>query len=586
MSRERHTPGRPTRAWFIGDAPDFRRRGVWLVLAFLAMAVTVFGRLVQVQVIQSATLAAQARAQHTASVTLRGQRGLILDRTGRVLASNRTVYDVFADPALVPPSQRVSIAAQVSSILGITSTKVAAALQQPNQFDYLAKGVSQDVQARLQALNISGIGTIPSQERVYDSSPVPGASFASNLIGYVDADGNGQYGLEQYYNSVLSGAAGSESTLTDLLGNSIVLSGSQKVAARNGDNLMLGLDSQLQYWAELALAQGVISSQSVSGTLMIMDPHTGSIRAWAQYPTYDANNYGQSSIANFRDLAVSQPYEPGSVMKVVTFAGGLNNHVITPQTVIDEHQTVIDGYLIHDWDDRSHGNVSMQTVLDLSLNNGAIKLGQMEGANRFYSNMLAFGIGAPTGIDLAGEVNSPLRQQSTWKDLNYAEASFGQGVLTTPIEMLAAINAVANGGVWVQPHVVDGVVDPATGVSTPVVPRTRRVISASAAATLSHMMVGVVDDNGAEGFEAQIKGYKGQIAGKTGTASVAENGSYGSDVTASFVGFMPVSNPQFTMMVILNRPHENKLPRFGALLAAPVWKSVAQIIIDQWRIEP
>jgi cell division protein FtsI/penicillin-binding protein 2 len=586
VSRERDVGARPTRAWVIGDAPDFRRRGVWLVLAFLAMAVTVFGRLVQVQVIQSQTLAAQARAQHTASVTLRGQRGLILDRTGRVLASNRTVYDVFADPALIQPAQRASVASQVSSVLGVADAIVLTALQQPNQFDYLAKGVSQDVQTRLQALNISGIGTIPSQERVYDSSPVPGASFASNLIGYVDADGNGQYGLEQYYNNLLNGAAGSESTLTDLLGNPIVLSDSQKVAARNGSNLVLGLDSQLQYWAELALAQGVVSSQSVSGTLMIMDPHTGSIRAWAQYPTYDANNYGQGDIADFRDLAVSQPYEPGSVMKVVTFAGGLNNHVITPQTVINERQTVIDGYLIHDWDDRSHGNVSMQTVLDLSLNNGAIKLQQMEGANRFYSNMLAFGIGAPTGIDLAGEVNSPMRPQPTWKDLNYAEASFGQGVLTTPIEMLAAINAVANGGVWVQPHVVDSVVNPATGASTPVVPHTRRVISASAAATLSHMMVGVVDDYGAEGFEAQIKGYKGQIAGKTGTASVAENGSYGSDVTASFVGFMPVANPQFTMMVILNRPHENKLPRFGALLAAPVWKSVAQIIIDQWRIEP
>jgi len=317
-----------------------------------------------------------------------------------------------------------------------------------------------------------------------------------------------------------------------------------------------------------------------------MDPHTGSIRAWAQYPTYDANSYGQSDIANFRDLAVSQPYEPGSVMKVVTFAGGLDNHTITPKTVIDERQTVIDGYLIHDWDSRSHGNVTMQRVLDLSLNNGAIKLEQMEGQNPFYANMLGFGIGAPTGIDLAGEVNDPLRPQPSWKDLSYAEASFGQGVLTTPVEMLAAINTVANGGVWVQPHVVDAVVDPATGASKQVVPRTRRVISSDAAATLSHMMVGVVDDAGSEGFAAQIKGYKGEIAGKTGTASVAENGRYGGDVTASFVGFMPVTHPQFTMMVILNRPHENHEPRFGALLAAPVWKSVAQIIIDQWRIEP
>jgi cell division protein FtsI/penicillin-binding protein 2 len=310
------------------------------------------------------------------------------------------------------------------------------------------------------------------------------------------------------------------------------------------------------------------------------------IRAWAQYPTYDANHYGSGDIANFRDLAVSQPFEPGSVMKVVTFAGGLNNHVIVPSTVIDERQSVVDGYLIHDWDDRSHGYVSMQRVLDMSLNNGAMKLEEMEGPNPFYANMLAFGIGSPTGIDLAGEVDDPMRPQPEWQDLNYAEASFGQGVLTTPVEMLAAVNAVANGGVWVQPHVADAIVDPGTGRVTPFVPRSRRVISAAAAATLAHMMVGVVDDSGAEGFEAQIKGYTGEIAGKTGTASVAENGHYGADVTASFVGFMPVAQPEFTMMVILNRPHENRLPRFGALLAAPVWRSVAEILIDQWRIEP
>ncbi|TME45861.1 MAG: penicillin-binding protein 2 [Chloroflexi bacterium] len=556
------------------------------MLAFLAMAVTVFGRLVQVQVLQGTTLAAHARAQHTASVALRGNRGLILDRSGRVLASNRTDYDVFADPALIPPSQRGTVAQQLTPILRVAYSKIATALQQPNQFDYLAKGVSPDINARLHALNLPGIGTIPGQQRVYDPSPVTGASFASNLLGYVDSDRTGQYGAEQFYNTILSGTTGSESTLTDLLGNSIVLSGRQKVDARNGSNIVLGLDSQLQYWAEVALARGVADSASSSGTLMIMDPHTGSIRAWAQYPTYDANAYDQSNIANFRDLAVSQPYEPGSVMKVVTFAGGLNNHTITPSTVINEHQTVIDGYLIHDWDSRSHGTVSMQTVLDLSLNNGAIKLQQMEGQNAFYANMLGFGVGAPTGIDLAGEVNSPMRPQPSWKNLNYAEASFGQGVLTTPVEMLAAINTAANGGVWVQPHVVDSVVDPTTGASTSFQPRTRRVISSGAAATLSHMMVGVVDDRGSEGFEAQIKGYKGEIAGKTGTASVAENGRYGGNVTASFVGFMPAAHPQFTMMVILNRPQENRTPRFGALLAAPVWRNVAQIIIDQWRIQP
>ena len=585
MNRRRQPQAQRPRAWFVGEVPDFRRRGLWLVLAFAAMAIAVLGRLVQVQVFQGQVLAAAARAQHTSDITLTGNRGLILDRTGRVLVSNRSVYDVFVDPSLVDTSQRYDVATKAGAVLGIAPATVLRALQQKNQFDYIAKAVSPDVNQRLQALNYPGVGTIPTQQRVYNPSPLPGQSFAANMLGYVDTDGQGQYGIEQYYNSLLSGTPGHEANLTDLLGNPIVLGGEQKVAAKSGDNLQLGLDSQIQYWAELALARGVAEAQAVSGTLMIMDTHTGAIRAWAQYPSYNADTYGSGNVADFRDLAVSQPYEPGSVMKVVTFAGGLNTGAITPSTVINEQQTVIDGYLIHDWDSRSHGNVTMQRVLDLSLNNGAIKVQQMEGQDPFYANMLGFGIGSPTGVDLYGEVSDPLPPQSGWGVLNYAEASFGQGIVATPVEMLSAVNAVANGGVWVQPHAVDSIVDPNTGKTTAFTPRTRRVMSASAAATLSQMMVGVVDDPGGEGYLAKIPGYKGQIAGKTGTASVAENGHYGNDVTASFVGFMPVKNPQFTMMVVLNRPQTSQ-PRFGATLAAPVWKDVAQVIIDQWRIEP
>ena len=585
MNRRRPPQAQRPRAWFVGEIPDFRRRGLWLVLAFAAMAIAVLGRLVQVQVFQGHVLAAAARAQHTSDITLTGTRGLILDRTGRVLASNRSVYDVFVDPSLVDASQRYNVATKVGAVLGIAPATILRALQQHNEFDYIVKAVSPDVNQRLQALDFPGVGTIPTQQRVYNPSPLPGDSFASNLLGYVDADGEGQYGVEQYYNTLLNGSAGHESTLTDLLGNPIVLSGEQKVDAKSGDNLELGLDSQIQYWAELALARGVADAEAGSGTLMIMDTHTGAIRAWAQYPTYDADQYGNGNVANFRDLAVSQPYEPGSVMKVVTFAGGLDHGTITPTTVINEQQTVIDGFLIHDWDDRSHGNVTMQRVLDLSLNNGAIKVQQMEGQDPFYANMLAFGIGSPTGVDLAGEVNDPLPPQSSWGVLSYAEASFGQGIVATPVEMLSAVNAVANGGVWVQPHAVDSIIDPNTGTTKAFTPRSRRVMSATAAATLSQMMVGVVDDPGGEGYLARIPGYKGQIAGKTGTASVAENGHYGSNVTASFVGFMPVKNPRFTMMVVLNRPQTSQ-PRFGATLAAPVWKNVAQVMIDQWRIQP
>jgi cell division protein FtsI/penicillin-binding protein 2 len=590
MNPRRRTPGSARTAHAHAFAPehDLRRRGLWLVLIFLAMATAVFGRLVQIQVIQGKTLAAEAAASHTTSITLHATRGVILDREGRVLVSNVQVFDVFADPALIATTDRQQVAGMLAPILQVSSTQVLKALNQPNQFDYLAKGVSQDVDDKLQALGLSGIGTIPSEESIYNSSPVPGISFASNLLGFVNANGVGQYGVEGYYNSILSGVNGHESTLTDVNGNAIVLGQQKMVPARNGDNLELGLDSQIQYGAELALANGVNSSHSVSGTLMIMDTKTGAIDAWAQYPSYNANDYTSADIADFRDLAVTQPYEPGSIMKVITFAGGLNNNAFTPQTVIDEKQQRIDGFLIHDWDRKSHGDVTMQWVLDDSLNNGAIDAMKMEGESAFYNNLLAFGIGAPTGVDLAGEVNDPLAPESNWNLLKYAEASFGQGLVTTPVEMLAAVNAVANGGVWVQPHAVDAIINPNTGKTTQVVPATRRVMSATAAATLAKMMVGVVNDPGAEGKRAKIPGYSMEIAGKTGTAQVAlpNGGGYGPNVVASFVGFMPSTDPQFTMMVILNNPQVVAENRFGSILAAPIWKQVAEMMIDDWRIEP
>ncbi len=580
-------PRRAVRGWFVGEAPDFRVRGFWLLMAFVAMTIVLTLRLADVQIHEHRTLAAAAARQHGIDITLRAHRGRILDRDGSLLAGDVPVYDIFADPGVIPPDERHTVAEQVAPILDMGPSHLESLISEPGRFVYLAKHVEELVTTRLRALHVYGIGIIPEDQRVYDASPLPGVSFASNLLGFVDHDGHGEYGLEARYESVLHGEDGIELTLRDVAGNPIVLSNEQRKDARNGSDLRLGLDSKIQYWAEQALARSVTTdSQAELGTIMVMDTKTGSIRAWADYPSYDANHYSTSDIGLFRDNAVDYLYEPGSVMKVVTFAGGLEHHAFTPDQTINENQQTIDGFLIHDWDNRSHGKVTFQWVLDDSLNNGAIEVMRRTGKDAYYANLLGFGIGSPTGIDVAGEVNQPLRPQHTWTDVDYATASFGQQVQTTPVEMLAAINTVANGGVWVQPHAVDAIVDPRTGAATPVVPRTRRVISADTAAELAHMMTGVVEDHGASGYLAKIPGFKGLVAGKTGTASIAVNGSYGADVIASFVGFLPVTDPQFTAFVIIRKPHENRMPHEGAYLAAPVWKSVAQLAVDTWKIVP
>jgi cell division protein FtsI/penicillin-binding protein 2 len=585
--RPAQPPRRAVRGWFIADQPDYRVRGFWLLLAFAAMTVVLTLRLADVQIRQHGSLAAAAARQHGIDITLRAHRGRILDRDGSLLAGDVPVYSIFADPGVIPPDQRHTVAERVGPVLGMGPGHLESLLGEPGRFVYLARRVDESVTAKVRALQEYGIGIIPEDQRVYSPSPLPGVSFASNLLGFVDHDGHGQYGVEARYEDVLRGTDGIESTLRDVAGNPIVLSNEQRRDARNGSDLRLGLDSKIQYWAEQALARGVTTDgQAESGTIMVMDTKTGSIRAWADYPSYDANHYGTSDIGLFRDSAVDHLYEPGSVMKVVTFGGGLEHHAFTPDQTINESQQTIGGFLIHDWDNRSHGKVSFQWVLDDSLNNGAIEVMRRTGKDAYYQNLLGFGIGSPTGIDVAGESNQPLRAQHTWTDVDYATASFGQQVQTTPVQMLAAINAVANGGVWVQPHAVDAVVDPATGVATPVVPRSRQVISPDTAHLLAHMMTGVVEDHGASGFLAKIPSFKGLIGGKTGTASVAVNGAYGADVIASFVGFMPVDNPQFTAFVIIRKPHESRVPHEGAYLAAPVWKSVAQLAVDTWRIVP
>jgi len=578
-------PPPAARGWFVGEGPHVRGRALWLMLCFAALAITLLVHLVQVQVVEHSTLSAAAAADHNMSFVLSAHRGEIVDADGRVLVSTEATYSVHLDPLLFPVATRDQDAAQIAAVLGMSAGEVAQVMAEPNRYAFLAAGVSPDVKDRLAQLPYGGIILQEVDQPVYEASPVPGESSAADLLGFVNAGGQGQYGVEGYYNSLLTGTAGEASEIKDSQGDAIYLNRAQMVPAQNGDNLQLGLDSQVQYWAEQAIAEAVTKDSAASGEILVMNTHTGAIQAWADYPSYDATDFASTPLAAFSDQSVDGLYEPGSVMKVVTFAGGLQNGAITPQYTFNEQQTVVDGALIHDWDDRSHGKVTMQQVLDESLNNGAMKVMNLEGPNAFYANDLAFGIGAPTGVDLAGEVNQQIPSQSQLSMLDYSEMSFGQSVVVTPVEMLAAVNAVANGGVWIQPHAVDAIVDPNTGATTPFTPTTRRVISVQAAQTLTTMMTHVVDDPGSEGFNARIPGWSGDVAGKTGTAQEPVNGRY-TGSTVSFAGFLPASNPQFTMMVVINEPQVPAADDFGSLLAAPVWRQMAEEMIDHWHLTP
>jgi cell division protein FtsI/penicillin-binding protein 2 len=549
----------------------------------LCAYLVLLGRLAYWQVWRHADMARLAATYHDDTITLPDVRGNILDRNGALLVTNTPVFSIFASPDQISGAERKDIAAKLAPVLQLTTAEIEVKLASARQFVYLARRVPASVAQQLDGMRLPGIGKVAETQRSYVDGGVAGTSLAANLLGFANDAGTGNYGIEGYYDKTLAGQSGFEATVRDLANQPIVLSDRQRREPVNGMTLQLSLDSTIQVVAERALADGVQKYQAESGSLIIMEPATGRIVAWADVPSYNANQFSTTPTGQFIDPIVSNVYEPGSVMKVVTLGGALDDHAITPDTRFNETGVaVVGGVAIHNWDNRAHGNVTMTQVLENSLNVGAVKAQQMEGAGPFYQYMQRFGIGATTGVDVAAETAEPLRDLAKWKPVELATAAYGQGVDATPIEMLAAVNVVATGGNLVWPHVVDQVIDE-KGTRHPVQPRiVRQVISAKTAQQMQQMMVGVVEKG--SGFAARIDGFKNRIAGKTGTASIPENGKYLPDATiGSFVGFVPVDHPQFIMLVITRKP---KVLFEGAYVAAPIWKTVASALITQWQIAP
>lgn len=562
----------------------------WLMALAGVLASVLIGKLVYWQVVEHQKISLLAARQHQVTFKLPAQRGRIFDRNGQLLATDTPVANVVADPSLIADSARPRIAAALSPLLGVGAPDILRQLSMPLKFEYLKKRVARDTADKITALHLPGIALEDDSRRSYlagvdPNNPAASQSLAGNLLGFVNDSGSGQYGLEQYYDTVLKGHDGYESTLKTGANETIVLSDVQKVLPKDGTSLQLGLDSQVQFFAEKALAEGVKKTGAESGSVIIMEPSTGNIVAWADYPTFDANNFGGTDPKLFTDPIVSGLYEPGSVMKVVTLSGGLEDGAITPDYTFNETGSVgVGGYNIQDWDHKAHGVINMTTVLEKSLNAGAVKVEQMEGPDNFYKFLGAFGIGSLTGIDLAGEVSQPLKPLRSYYASELATTAFGQGVAVTPIEMISAINTVANGGRFLKPRVVASEIladgsrkDLPVDAGTP-------VLGPTAENDMRQMMVGVVEHG--SGWTVKMDGWQNQIAGKTGTANIPEGGKYTDKVISSFVGFMPANNPRFSMLVIMRKPQGDTLAQEGTFTAAPVWKNIAQQILVQWQVTP
>jgi cell division protein FtsI/penicillin-binding protein 2 len=556
------------------------------VVAML-LAGAVWSRLAYWQVAQHGRLASQAQAQYREYIDLPAVRGAIFDRNLTQLVVNTTVYSAFVSPDQVPSNERDRVAQGLATVLGVDKTKTLATLETNAKFAYIARRFAKTKADQLSALKLPGVGLEPETQRSYLPGIAPGTTLASNLLGFVDWTGNGNYGLEQKYQAALAGTPGYISSYRDLANREIVLGTHTHQDPVNGSDIVLSVDANIQYAAEQALADGVKKDNAESGSVLIMDPQTGGIVAWADYPSYNANDFNHTDPAMFKDNVLSYVYEPGSVMKVVTLAGAMSAGAIAPNTVINDPGVLsVGGYRIYDWDRRNHGNIDYTYVLEHSLNVGAMKAMQAEGHDAFYKNLQAFGLTQPSAVDVAGENFIPLPSATQMADAQYATASFGQGIDVNMVQMLSAINVVANGGKYAQPHVVERV---GTHVNPVLLQPQRQVISTDAAAKMTTMMQAVVQNG--SGWTSRVPGFQLDQCGKTGTSQIPVNGQYTQDVWASFVGFLPAQHPRFTMIVVVRKPHYpgaeyDWTMNDGYLTAEPIWQKIAQTIVVDWHITP
>ena len=558
-----------------------------MLIVALILAGMVWSRLAYWQVARHGQLALQAQAQYRELVELPAIRGAIFDRNLTQLVVNTTVYSAFVSPDQITADQRERVADGLSSVLGVDRAKLMTTLESTSKFAYVLRRFPKDKADHLRALKLPGVGLEPETQRSYLPGIAAGTTLASNLLGFVDWNGNGNYGLEGKYQNSLAGVPGYISSYRDLANREIILGSHTHQDPVNGQDLVLSLDASIQYAAEQALADGVKKDNADSGSVLIMDPTTGGIVAWADYPSYNANDFNHTDPAMFKDNVLGYVYEPGSVMKVVTLAGAINAGAIAPNTVINDPGVLsVGGYRIYDWDRRNHGNVDYTYVLAHSLNVGAMKAMLAEGHPAFYNNLKAFGFTQPSGIDVAGEnclLPPPADQMS---DSQYATAAFGQGIDVNMVQMLAAVNVIANGGKYAQPHAVDRI---GTHINPVLLQPQRQVISPDAAAKMTGMMEQVVQHG--SGWTSRIRGFELDQAGKTGTSQIPVNGQYTLDVWASFVGFLPAQHPRFTMIVVVRKPHYPGADRDwtlndGYLTAEPIWQKIAQTLVVDWHITP
>jgi len=549
------------------------RRLAFVIAILIGLGLVIAVRLFQLQVVQGVFGSGQEPPLPNYMPKAASHRGLIIDRRGHILALNIFEYEITAAPKEIEDPE--DVANQLSPLLDLSPDELVSVLDSEKPYALLKKRVSQEVANAIDSLKFWGINLEPKLRRRY-----PDGELAGHLLGFVTYALTGTYGVEGFYDLRLKGSDATSEGAVYYPGQTVPVAFDQRALPQDGTHLILTLDRNIQHLVERELAKAVAQYQADGGTIIVMVPKTGAILAMANYPSYDPTRFYEA-LELHTNPAVSHQYEPGSVFKIITMAAGLDAGIVTPDsTFYDSAAIEVGGAIIYNPDRRAHGLVSMTDILALSLNVGVAYVSTSLGEDTFYAYLERFGCGDHTGIDLDGEVAGTVKEPGSreWDESDLGTNSFGQGVAVTPIQMIAAVAAVANGGVLMKPYVVERIVDDrGVMVAQPTV--VRQVVSVQTAKQLTGMLVETVE-RGAE--LAIVPGY--DIAGKTGTAQIPVGDHYDPELTiASFVGYAPADDPRFIALVKIDKP---RLDPWGAEVAAPVFRAIAERLFVLLDVPP
>jgi cell division protein FtsI (penicillin-binding protein 3) len=543
-----------------------------LFLAFAIGFAAVAARLFVLQLRDAPSYMALGRDQRVRHIVLPATRGSIYDRDGNDLAISLPAKGVYANPELVANASET--ASEIAPILDVSSAELWQKLQHDGSFVYLARRVAPEVAEKIERLRLPGIGLLDESRRQY-----PSGGLASHVVGFVGLDGVGLAGLELQYERILAGRTGELVVEKDPAGHLIPQGESRNVRAVPGADLVLTIDRDLQYRAARALARAVKKNKARGGSVIVMDPATGEILAMTTYPSFDANLATEAPAEALRNRAITDVYEPGSVNKVITASVALEKEIVGPREIfrVPDHRRV-GPKVFHDAHPHPPMRMTLADIVAFSSNVGAIQVAQQVGKDRLNAYLKRFGFGRRTGIGFPGEGEGILPPTDEWWETGIGTIPIGQGIAVTPLQIAAVYATIANGGMWVRPRLVRGVID-AEGTFQPAPPPDRRrVVSASTARTITSMLSYAVEAG--TGAEAQIPGY--WVAGKTGTARkpLEDARGYSDQYVASFVGFAPASAPRLVVAAILDEPETV----YGSIAAAPLFQEVTRFALTQQHV--